>query len=759
MWKFQDIISFDLLWSRGEDIDVSKFFPLSEAHAIRSRKPLLDTIIEGEGDAPDLSVSKALSLSRFRTIATLDIARREFFEPGVFAVYLLDEKPRPLIIDICPPLYIPYGSIDVRGKPKVSEKKYGDIYRRSLPWSLHARRTWKNSKQYITERKKPILITGALFLSLSIPLLLYVKILIESSYTSLLSLQGAQNIEEIQKIIHSSRSGFERANIIFTPFRILPGQTLHLARIAIDGGLDMTRWLDRMALSIPLSASWWANITPKNTSENDLFRPLSKDISPLQFLGVTDPTKWLKEEKSNIVFFANSLEQAGNSYIEAENIDNPRASEIAHIGRAFLSISTLLRGYIDHESDVLALLGAETPERYIVFNQNRDEIRANGGFPGSIITFTLFRGNILDFRTDDVYYYDWNLYPFRELPPPGLALISGNYGLRDVNYYGDFHETLEKANTFIERSGDPTVTIGIALHQGLVEDILEKIGPVMLSGVTEPFTQKNFSSLMSTLVEARYGEKTSAKDILGSFIEAFIWKIYEKQAYDEVITTVESAVKDGEIPFASRNERIDNFLSTFRVPLPWEKPIDNTETVSGDQSVNTSTIQQSYNPNWVYPLLTSISGNKSDRLMTRLYTSETIPLGSCHYENKLTFTHTHGWNALEDQNIKNIMKSVGITDPEMQEKMLYIQWKGKNMTFIRVYTPSGATLTGSTAGITAVPSAEKNEFSFTLETPIGGTTSKILRYEITFPDCIDSKSDIVRWYRQPGLQNTKLKSR
>lgn len=67
---------------------------------------------------------------------------------------------------------------------------------------------------------------------------------------------------------------------------------------------------------------------------------------------------------------------------------------------------------------MLALLGAETPERYIILNQNRDEIRANGGFPGSVITFTIFRGNISDYRTDDVYYYDWNLYPFKEAPPP-----------------------------------------------------------------------------------------------------------------------------------------------------------------------------------------------------------------------------------------------------------------------------------------------------------------------------------------------------
>ena len=105
------------------------------------------------------------------------------------------------------------------------------------------------------------------------------------------------------------------------------------------------------------------------------------------------------------------------------------------------------------------LLGANSPERYIIFNQNRDEIRTNGGFPGSIITFTMFKGNISDYRTDDVYYYDWNLYPFKELPPPGLALITGTYGLRDVNYYPNFRDTLDKANAFIERSGDPTVTI------------------------------------------------------------------------------------------------------------------------------------------------------------------------------------------------------------------------------------------------------------------------------------------------------------
>jgi DNA-binding ferritin-like protein (Dps family) len=71
------------------------------------------------------------------------------------------------------------------------------------------------------------------------------------------------------------------------------------------------------------------------------------------------------------------------------------------------------------------LLGSNSPERYIVFNQNRDEIRTNGGFPGSIITFTMFKGNISDYRTDDVYYYDWNLYPFIWLCSDPSFLLDG----------------------------------------------------------------------------------------------------------------------------------------------------------------------------------------------------------------------------------------------------------------------------------------------------------------------------------------------
>lgn len=76
---------------------------------------------------------------------------------------------------------------------------------------------------------------------------------------------------------------------------------------------------------------------------------------------------------------------------------------------------------------MLLMLGDKEPQRYAIFNQNRDELRANGGFPGTVITVTLYKGNITEYRKDDVYYYDWHLFPNKELPPPGLDKIANNF--------------------------------------------------------------------------------------------------------------------------------------------------------------------------------------------------------------------------------------------------------------------------------------------------------------------------------------------
>ncbi len=385
------------------------------------------------------------------------------------------------------------------------------------------------------------------------------------------------------------------------------------------------------------------------------------------------------------------------------------------------------------------MLGHDEPERYLVLNQNRDELRANGGFPGSVITFTFYKGNILDYRSDDVYYYDWNLYPYKEVPPPGLALLSNNYGLRDVNYYPDFRETLEKANDFIERSGDATITSGIAIHQGIVENMLEKIGPVTLSGVSIPFTSKNFSVLMSTLVEARHGQEITSKDTLFRFIRAFGEKIQQTRSYDTVLDVLEQSVKDGEILFASRNDAIDQFLSSYRKKNPWEN------IGEGDK-------------NWAYPVITSVSGNKSDRFIARTYSADTTALPNCTYENKITLAHKHLYAREDEVNIKHYLDLIGITDKAVREKMMFIQGKGKNRAFLRLFVPLGATLTGSTVGIETKNLDQKTEFSLYLDTDVATESSKTFRYTVHIPDCTKDTASVL-WYRQPGMRDILFRSK
>jgi hypothetical protein len=741
-----------------KSLDVASFFPVSQIHAIRSTKAPLDTISREIPLPLDVSVPSILSLPRYETLRTLDIGHSSLAYKRGLSQAPFWEK-RWSTIDLFPPLTVPYGSLDVRGEPIPKTQKYPDIYRRSLPWSLHTRRIAWQTSRYLRKRRRPILYTLFIGLGLTVPILFYTRSLIEHAYGDLLSLKNAQNRSEIEQRIHASRGNFERASLFFAPFRFLPFDQVRLWRIALDGWLSLTRWLDRVIADLPTALSG-SLVQDPDTLVNSPFRPLAKDITPLEFLGISEPTTWMREHRSTIEYLNSSLRDAGQSYTEAHDIDTLRATEIAHIGRWLLKMSGLLDTYLKNDTQILALLGADTPERYIVLNQNRDEIRANGGFPGSVMTFTVFQWNIEDYRTDDVYYYDWNLYPFRELPPPGLALISGNYGLRDVNYYPDFRDTLEKANSFIERSGDPTVTIWVALHQWLIEDILSDIGPVSLSWVTDSFRSDNFSLLMSILVESRFAEETSAKDILRRFVDAFARKIHEKRAYEEVITHIEKSIQDGEILFASRNDSIDNFLWTFRKSLPWENLSKNDTTpVWPDnwawESSGSTWSGQVITPhpeytNWAYPLLTSLSGNKSDRVMGRSYLAETTRVGKCTYMNKLTFTHRHNYTQSFDVQVRSYLAMIGITDISSITKMLAIQGK--------VLAPLGATLTGSTAGIIQDSTKNAEEFAFTLDTPFWGIATKVLRYTLDIPNC-EAKSLPVSWYEQPWLQHTKMESK
>lgn len=69
-------------------------------------------------------------------------------------------------------------------------------------------------------------------------------------------------------------------------------------------------------------------------------------------------------------------------YSQIETLGNPEMDEKFRSGvTLLLSTQGKWRFLFDHEEGLLSALGDHSPQRYLILNQNRDELRATGGFP------------------------------------------------------------------------------------------------------------------------------------------------------------------------------------------------------------------------------------------------------------------------------------------------------------------------------------------------------------------------------------------
>lgn len=279
------------------------------------------------------------------------------------------------------------------------------------------------------------------------------------------------------------------------------------------------------------------------------------------------------------------------------------------------------------------------------------------------------------------------------------------------------------------------MTTAIAIHQGIIEDILVKTGPITLSGVSVSFDSHNFSLLMSTLVENKYAQVNTPKDILFQFGSALLSRIESQNLALDVLDILEKYRRDGEILFASRDAEVDAFLAPYRKSLPWES---------------------SASPNWIYPVWTSISGNKSDRYISRTYQAIVKKIDGCKYENTITLGAKHTFSQSDTAELQSYFKTFNITDKAEQAKLDFIQGDGKNRAYVRVYVPIGATLVGAGSDITVTTDDHATIFSTLIETPVGSKSSKSWKYTLDIPQC-DSYTGSVEWTRQPGLREVIVK--
>lgn len=396
---------------------------------------------------------------------------------------------------------------------------------------------------------------------------------------------------------------------------------------------------------------------------------------------------------------------------------------------------------MDNLSVIKDILWHNEKKTYFIIFQNNDEIRPTGWFMGSVGILELFRWKIAHFETKDIYAIEWDLkdfatkngVAFEQSAPEGLNKISKTFWLRDANYYPTIEESSLKIQEFLKNSEYKIDGI-VYINQNLILNILKKIGPIYYDAVKRDITSENFSSLFSTLVEAKITKThtlATPKQILFDFITIFFEKIKSVEDYKFFVELFIESIEKKDVSLYFFNTEENDFFKQIWL----EKTYD---------------FKSFFDFN--YPVFTSISGNKSDRYISRSFEKTYVKKENCDISTSLKITQKHGFNINEEVYIKTLLYDMDALGQVDINTLLDIQWKWLNKQYIRVLIPKNAQITEN-KNITVRDFPEYKEVSFYLDTNTFFQSN--MRFEYTIPN-LECKNYTYNFIKQPGIKNYSI---
>jgi hypothetical protein len=157
------------------------------------------------------------------------------------------------------------------------------------------------------------------------------------------------------------------------------------------------------------------------------------------------------------------------------------------------------------EPGVRALLGADGPRTYLVLNQDPAELRATGGFIGTVGFLSFDHGKMAPFNPVNIDSIDklpdgvtdvlgGPGTPSHVEPPAPMESVFHlrSWELRDSNWSPDFPTAAKQAEFLLNRERHKEVDGVIALDPFLIERLLALIGPVRVQATGDVVDQNNF---------------------------------------------------------------------------------------------------------------------------------------------------------------------------------------------------------------------------------------------------------------------------
>jgi hypothetical protein len=188
----------------------------------------------------------------------------------------------------------------------------------------------------------------------------------------------------------------------------------------------------------------------------------------------------------------------------------------------------LLDGYLAASERLPAILGWDTPRRYLVLTQNPAELRPTGGYIGSFGIVAFDKGRLVERAFQDVFLLDlpWD-YPFVRGPQELHDYLLGEaqpWQLADANWSPDFPTSARDAiRLYTNESGDARIDGVLAITTYTIDELLKVTGPMTVPdyGVTIASGEATLKVLQLTRTARVPGENRKA------FLSAFADRLFD----------------------------------------------------------------------------------------------------------------------------------------------------------------------------------------------------------------------------------------
>lgn len=260
----------------------------------------------------------------------------------------------------------------------------------------------------------------------------------------------------------------------------------------------------------------------------------------------------VNQTQANVEPALAALERAADALATVRVRDLPDAyrSTLSGVQEAMPQLRTALERLQATQIFLGHVLGSRRTARYLMVFQNNLELRATGGFIGSVALMDVANGTMTKLEVPGGGSYDFQGQLSENiLAPQPLWIVNPRWQLQDANWWPDFPTSARKIVWFYEKSGGPTVDGVIALTPDLIIALLKATGPIDLTAsYGTVITAENFLPEVLSTIKA---QTEHPKQIIGDLLPPLMDKAFTLPRTDPItlLGILENAVTEKQLLF------------------------------------------------------------------------------------------------------------------------------------------------------------------------------------------------------------------